>query len=92
MTLERMDINMSLTSILNYVVLAGIVISAVITVLADRMIDSVLALAAVGSFMAVEFLFLAAPDVAIAEASVGAVLGTVLYMIALYRVAGKEKK
>ena len=77
---------------LKIIVLVGIVASAVISVFAKKMLDAVIALGALGSFMAVEFLFLEAPDVAIAEAAVGAVLGTVLYVIALRRVTGKERK
>ena len=81
----------SWVSILNYIVLAGVVVTALLAVLASRILDSIVALAATGSFMAVEFLFLQAPDVAIAEAAVGAVLGTVLYIIALRRVMGRGK-
>lgn len=81
----------SFVTILHWIVLAGIVITAVLAVLASRILDSIVALAATGSFMAVEFLFLQAPDVAIAEAAVGAVLGTVLYIIALRRVMGKGR-
>lgn len=80
-----------LMTILNFVVLLGAVVSAVVAVQAKRLLDSIIGLAAAGSFMAVEFLFLQAPDVAIAEAAVGAVLGTVLYVIALRRVMRKEE-
>lgn len=80
-----------LMSILNAVVLLGAAAGAVVAVRADRILDSIIGLAAAGSFMAVEFLFLQAPDVAIAEAAVGAVLGTVLYVIALRKVIGKEQ-
>ena len=78
-------------TILNLVVLLGACISALVAVQAKRVLDSIIGLAAAGSFMAVEFLFLQAPDVAIAEAAVGAVLGTVLYVIALRRVMGKGR-
>ena len=37
-----------------------------------------------------EFVLLQAPDVAIAEASVGAVLSTILYIIALRKVYGRK--
>ena len=57
---------------------------------AKKLIDSVIALAATGSFIALEFILLQAPDVAIAEASVGAVLSTVLYIIALRKVRAEE--
>ena len=81
-----------LSQILNVLILAGVVCSAVLAVLAQRILDSIIGLSAAGSFMAVEFLLLQAPDAAIAEAAVGAVLGTVLYVIALRKVIGKEKK
>ncbi len=79
-------------SVLNVLVLLGAVLSALVAVEAKRILDSIIALGAAGSFMAVEFLFLQAPDVAIAEAAVGAVLGTVLYIIALRKVMGKDRE
>jgi uncharacterized MnhB-related membrane protein len=67
------------------------VAAACVAVRSQRRIDSVIALAATGSFIALEFILLQAPDVAIAEASVGAVLSTVLFIIALHKVkADKE--
>ena len=77
--------------VLNTLVLLGALASAIVAVQAKKLLDSVIALAATGSFIALEFLILQAPDVAIAEASVGAVLSTVLFIIALRKVnAGKE--
>lgn len=82
-----------LVFILNTLAVVGAVASAVVAVQSERMIDSVLSLAATGSFVALEFILLQAPDVAIAEASVGAVLSTVLYIIALRKVkADKEDR
>ena len=78
---------------LNTLVLIGALASAIVAVQAKKMLDSVFALAATGSFIAMEFLLLQAPDVAIAEASVGAVLSTVLFVIALRKVnAHKEEQ
>jgi len=80
-----------LIMVLNTLVLLGALASAIVAVQAKKLLDSVIALAATGSFIALEFLLLQAPDVAIAEASVGAVLSTVLFIIALRKVnAGKE--
>lgn len=82
-----------LVTVLNTLVIIGAVASAVVVIKAEKLIDSVIALAATGSFMALEFILLQAPDVAIAEASVGAILSTVLYIIALKRVgADKEDR
>lgn len=72
--------------ILNSLALLGALVSGIIAVQAKKLLDSVIALAATGSFIALEFLLLQAPDVAIAEASVGAVLSTVLFIIALRNV------
>lgn len=80
-----------LVVILNALVVIGIVASALVTVRAKKLIDSVIALAATGTFVGLEFILLQAPDVAIAEVSVGAVLSTILYIIALRKVnADKE--
>ena len=81
----------TLVVILNSLVLLGALASAVVAVQAKKLLDSVIALGATGSFIALEFLLLSAPDVAIAEASVGAILSTVLFIIALRKVnAHKE--
>lgn len=84
-------LNLDLMTVLNVVVLLGAVVSAIVAVQAKRLLDSIIALGATGSFVAVVFLFLQAPDVAIAEAAVGAVLGSILYVIALRRVMRKEE-
>ena len=76
----------TLIVVLNALVLIGALASAVVAIQAEKLLDSVIALAATGSFIALEFLLLQAPDVAIAEASVGAVLSTVLFVIALRKV------
>lgn len=77
---------------LNTLVLVGALASAIVAVQAKKLLDSVIALAATGSFISLEFLLLQAPDVAIAEASVGAVLSTVLFIIALRKVGGGKEE
>lgn len=74
--------------ILNTLVIIGMIVCAIITVVVDDTLSSIIAMAAVGSFVALEFLLLHAPDVAIAEASVGAVLTPVIFMITLKKVKG----
>ena len=85
-------LNLDLMTLLNALVLLGAVASALIAVQSKRLLDSIIALGAAGSFISVDFLFLQAPDVAIAEAAVGAVLGSILYVIALRRVMRKEER
>jgi uncharacterized MnhB-related membrane protein len=78
--------------ILNTLVVIGIIVAAVLAVVFDKLLSSIIALGVVGSFMALEFILLHAPDVAIAEASVGAVLSPIIFIIALKKVKeGKEE-
>ena len=76
----------TLIMVLNTLVVISIVVSAIIAVQADKLIHSVIALDAVGALVALEFILLQAPDVAIAEASVGAVL----YIVALRKVEEED--
>ncbi|SEF77202.1 Uncharacterized MnhB-related membrane protein [Caloramator fervidus] len=78
--------------ILNTLVIIGILISAFLTVKFDNLLSSIIALSITGSFVALEFMLLHAPDVAIAEAAVGAVLSPVIFIITLKKVKeGKEE-
>jgi uncharacterized MnhB-related membrane protein len=79
-------------STLNTLVIIGIVVCSIITAAVDDTLSSIIAMAAVGSFVALEFLLLHAPDVAIAEGSVGAVLTPVIFMIALKKVKGGKEE
>ena len=78
--------------ILNGLCLLGIVETAVMAVALDKPLSSVIALGACGAFMALEFILLQAPDVAIAEAAVGAVLSTALFVIAVKKTTKKEEE
>ena len=80
----------TLIMVLTTLVVISIVVSAIIAVQADKLIHSVIALDAVGALVARGFILLQAPDVAIAEASVGAVLSTVLDIVALRKVEEED--
>lgn len=75
---------------LNILVILGIISSAVLTVHFEDLLSSIIAIGITGGFVALEFIILHAPDVAIAEASVGAVLSPVIFIVALKKV--KEGK
>ena len=75
---------------LNTLVILGILISAVVAVRSEGILSSVIALGVTGGFMALEFILLHAPDVAISEAAVGAVLSTALFVIAVRKTTKKE--
>jgi|GEM_PF-189859 len=81
-------------AILNALVMIGVVVTAILAVFFDKLLSSIIALGITGAFAALEFILLEAPDVAIAEASVGAVLSTVIFVIALRKTTkkGEEEK
>ena len=79
----------NIISVLNLLVMLGVLASAVIAVFSKKILASVIALGITGAFMALEFILLQAPDVAIAEAAVGAVLGTVIFVIAIRKTTKK---
>lgn len=81
----------TLVFVLNTLTVIGIVAAAVIAVQADKLINAIIALNAVGALVALEFILLQAPDVAIAEAAVGVVLSTILYVVALRKIGEGDK-
>ena len=75
---------------LNTLVIIGIVVSAALAIFGKKLLSSVICLGVTGAFMALEFILLHAPDVAISEAAVGAVLSTALFVIAIKKTTKKE--
>ena len=76
--------------ILNALVMVGVLVSACLAVFSKKVLSSVIALGVTGAFMALEFMLLHAPDVAIADAAVGAVLATTIFIIAVKKTTSKE--
>jgi len=83
---------MIVQSILHIVVLTFIVVGGVLAVWFKDLLSSVLALAAASLLVALEFYMLQAPDVAIAEAGIGAALTAAIYVIAIRRTLRKEEE
>lgn len=75
---------------LNTLVVVGMIVAAVLAVAFDNLLASVIAMGVCGSFAALEFILLQAPDVAISEAAVGAVLSTILFVITLRKTTKKK--
>ncbi|KYK24313.1 hypothetical protein AYK25_00295 [Thermoplasmatales archaeon SM1-50] len=67
----------------NTVMLILTVIAAVITVLLRDLLAAAIALAMMSLLLSLEFFILQAPDVAIAQAGVGACLSTAILIIAI---------
>ena len=73
------------------VVLLGIVSSALLVVRMKDLVSAAIALAAASLLLSLEFYILQAPDVAIAEAAVGAGLTTVIIVFAIRGTTRREK-
>ena len=81
-----------LVTILNVLIVLGMVVTAILAVHFDNLLSSVIALGATGLFAAAAFLVLHAPDVAISEAAVGAALTPLIFIVALRKVKGGNDK
>jgi energy-converting hydrogenase B subunit D len=83
---------MIVQSIIQIVLLTLIVVGGILAVWFKDLLSSVLALAAASLLVSLEFYVLQAPDVAIAEAGIGAALTTAIYVIAVRRTQRKEEQ
>ncbi len=75
---------------LNTLVVLGMVVAAVLALVFDKLLSAAIAMGVCGALAALEFVLLQAPDVAISEAAVGAVLSTALFVIAIKKTTKKE--
>ncbi len=83
---------MSLTVLLNILVVCGMIVTAILACHFENLLSAVIALGATGIFAAAEFLILQAPDVAISEAAVGAALSPLIFIVTLKKIKGGKDK
>ena len=83
---------MSSFDVLNTLIIVGLIASAICVFFLDDILQCIIAMAVLGGFLALEFLLLKAPDVAIAEAAVWAILTPVIFIITLNKVKTKKIK
>lgn len=74
-----------------FVTLVIIVVAGYFSIRAENLLFSILSLAALSLLLSLEFYLLQAPDVAIAEAGIGAALTTAIYILALYQIEKRGK-
>jgi len=79
-----------LFEVIHVFILIGIVGAACMALKSKDLLVSVIFLAIMSLLLAVEFYFLQAPDVAIAEASIGAGLTTAIYILAINKTRRRE--
>lgn len=83
---------MTILAALQVVVLILIVAGSVLAVWLKDLLASVIALAGSSLLLALQFFLLQAPDVAIAEAGVGAALTTAIFVLAIRNTQRKEEE
>lgn len=75
-----------MTTVLECLLLAGLVVTAICAPLQKRLMNMVLIYAAFGVMMSALWMLLRAPDLAITEAAVGAGVTGILFFITLKKV------
>lgn len=83
---------MTIWAILQLLTLVLIVIGSILAVWLKDLLASVIALSGASLLLALEFYLLQAPDVAIAEAGVGAALTTAIFILAIRKTRRKEEE
>lgn len=86
-----MDLGAFLYDAVHFIVLLGIVCSALLVVKFKDLVSAAIALAACSLLVSLEFFILQAPDVAIAEAAVGAGLTTAIIIFAIRGTRRREE-
>ena len=80
-----------LYNLVHILILFGIVASSLLVVKMKDLVSAAIALAAVSLLLSLEFFILQAPDVAIAEAAVGAGLTTAILIFAIKGTRRREE-
>ena len=81
---------MTMVTILDVVIVLGLVISAILACHFENLLSAVIALGVTGVFCAAACLVMHAPDVAISEAAVGAALTPIVFIVALRKMRGGD--
>ena len=81
---------MTMVTILDVVIVLGLVISAILACHFENLLSAVIARGVTGVFCAAAFLVMHAPDVAISEAAVGAALTPIVFIVALRKMRGGD--
>lgn len=76
--------------VLHLTILATILVAGFLALWFRNLLSAIISLAVLSLFISLEFFYLQAPDVAIAEAGIGAGLSTAIYIIAL-KACGKKQ-
>jgi len=77
-------------TLLTIVLCAGILISGLLAVTLDNMLSAIISSGLASLFASVVYVVLAAPDVAMTEASIGSGLTTMIFLYAIRKTQGGD--
>ena len=77
-------------TLLTFVLCAGILISGILAVTLDNLLSAVVSAGLASLFASVVYVVLAAPDVAMTEASIGSGLTTMIFLYAIRKTRGED--
>jgi len=77
-------------TLLTIVICAGILIGGLLAVMLDNMVSAVISAGLASLFASVVYVILAAPDVAMTEASIGSGLTTMIFLYAIRKTQKSE--
>ncbi len=77
-------------TLLTFVLCAGILISGILAVTLDNLLSAVISAGLASLFASVVYVVLAAPDVAMTEASIGSGLTTMIFLYAIRKTRGED--
>jgi len=77
-------------TLLTIVLCTGILISGLLAVILDNMLSAVISAGLASLFASVVYVVLAAPDVAMTEASIGSGLTTMIFLYAIRKTQGGD--
>ena len=77
-------------TLLTIVLCAGILIGGLLAVILDNMVSAVISAGLASLFASVVYVVLAAPDVAMTEASIGSGLATMIFLYAIRKTQSTE--
>ena len=82
--------SIAVITLLTIVLCAGILISGLLAVTLDNMLSAVISAGLASLFASVVYVVLAAPDVAMTEASIGSGLTTMIFLYAIRKTRGED--
>ena len=77
-------------TLLTILLCSGILISGILAVTLDNMLSAVISAGLASLFASVVYVVLAAPDVAMTEASIGSGLTTMIFLYAIRKTQGED--